>query len=130
MLGAIGTFGKLPFICSHEKVLTFSDLTKETASRWAKHEVVGAKPVIEYLGEDLERISFKIRFDSSMGMPPVAGLLALKKMRQSHESQILIIGGEYFGKYVIESITEDRRFHSGAGVCIVAEATISLTEVA
>ena len=40
-----------------------------------------------------------------------------------------MIGGEYLGRFVIESVSEERRFHTGAGVCIVAEASVELSEV-
>ena len=75
-------------------------------------------------------MSLKIRFDTSLNMPPAAGLLMLKKLTDDHEAKALVIGGEYVGRFVIESVTETRRHHTGAGVCIVAEAAIELAEVA
>lgn len=128
MLGVIGTLGVLPFICSHGKVLTFNGLSRDISARWAKHDVIGKKPVLEWIGEDLASVSLSIRFDVSLGAPPVVGLLALKKMLESRKDHMLIIGGEYLGRYVIESISEERKFHTGAGVCIVAEASITLKE--
>lgn len=124
----IGTLGTLPFICAYQKVLTFTDLSRDLSARWAKHEVIGKKPVLEYVGPDLASISLKIRFDQSLGAPPLVGLKLLKKMLEDKKSKILVIGGEYLGKFVIESISEERRFHTGAGLCIVAEASINLTE--
>lgn len=124
----IGSLGQLPFVCSRSKVLTFTDLSRDNAARWAKHEVIGKKPVLEYIGPDLSTASLTIRFDSTLGVPPIVGLNRLKRMLENREYKTLIIGGEYLGRYVIESIGEVRKFHTGAGVCQVAIATINLTE--
>ncbi len=124
----LGALGNLPFVCTSEKVLTFTGLQSDRSVRYATHEIVGKKQVLEFLGEDLCKVSFNIRFDSSLGFPPNVGLLALREMMRKAEPLRLIIGPEYFGKFVINSVGEERRYHTGAGVCIVASASISLTE--
>lgn len=130
----IGCLGQLPFFCAQilnkNMVLTFNDLTRENAVRWARHDVLGKKPILEYVGEDLSKVSLSIRFDTSLGIPPLVGLAHLKKMLENKKYKTLIIGGEYLGKYVIESISETRKFHTGAGVCQVATATVNLIEFA
>lgn len=125
---AIGSLGQLPFVCSDSKVFTFSDLTRDTKTRWAKHDIIGKKPVLEFIGHDLSSVSLKIRLDISLGVPPKKGLDRLNRMRENRLYKTLIIGGEYLGRYVIESIGEVRKFHTGNGVCQVAEATLTLTE--
>ena len=126
----MGALGSLPFVCAYGKVLTFSDLKRDTSARWARHDVIGKKPVLEWVGEDLTKISLTIRFDASMGVRPDFGLEHLQRMISNREIKTLIIGGEYFGRFVIESISEDRKFWTGAGVCTVAEATVNLIEMA
>ena len=90
--------------------------------------MIGRKPVLEWIGEEPDMISFKIRFDSSLNSPPETGLFLLKQMLDSHKPQRLLLGPRYMGKFVLESISEERRFHTGLGACQIAEATISLTE--
>ena len=97
--------------------------------RWAKHDVIGQKPVLEWIGPELDRISLRLRFDTSLNVPPLLGLTMLKRLTDGHEPHVLVIGGEYLGRFVIESVSEERRFHTGAGVCIVAEASVELSEV-
>lgn len=127
-MAQIGSFGSLAFICSEKKVRTFSDLSRELAVRWAKHDLIGQKPVLEWVGEDLSSVSLKVRFDVSLGTVPKDGLDHLKRMMEDGLAKTLIIGGENLGRYVIESIAEERRFHAGDGACLVAEATLNLTE--
>ena len=45
--GVIGMLGLIPFYCSREAVLTFKDLSRTGKMRFAKHDVIGKKPVIE-----------------------------------------------------------------------------------
>lgn len=128
LVPVIGALGSLPFVCAYGKVLTFNDLSRDLSVRWARHDVIGKKPVLEWVGEDLMTVTIKIRFDTSLGVPPLIGLDHLKRMINNREVKTLVIGGEYFGRFVIESISEDRKFHTGAGVCTVAEATVNLIE--
>ena len=122
LMPVLGVFGTVPFICAFDKVFTFKDLARSRSVRWAKHDVIGQKPV-------LECISLRLRFDTSLNVPPLLGLTMLKRLTDGHESHVLVIGGEYLGRFVIESVSEERRFHTGAGVCIVAEASVELSEV-
>lgn len=124
----IGTLGELSFVCSSKKVRTFSALSRSHEARWATHEVIGKKPVVEFVGEGLSKVSLSIRFDATLGILPKNGLDRLKRMIENRLYKTLIIGGEYLGRYVIESISEERLYHDGKGNCLVAEATIDLLE--
>lgn len=124
----IGSLGELPFVCSSKKVLTFNNLQRENKIRWAQHDVLGEKPILEFVGYDLATISLSIRFDLSLGMVPKDGLDRLKRMLENKQYKTLIVGGEYIGRFVIESISETRKHHDNYGNCLVAEATLNLKE--
>lgn len=130
--GVVGMLGTIPFYCSSKTVLTFNDLQRSNTMRFAKHDVIGKKPVLEKIGEDLRSVSFSMRLDQSLlkGVPPAGMILVLYKLMQGGKPQTLVIGGEIMGKYVIEKIEEERKYHTGAGVCTVAELDISLLEFA
>ena len=124
----IGSLGQLPFVCSSEKVLTFSQLSRQNSVRWATHDVIGDKPVMEFVGYGLSKVSLSIRLDMSLGVYPADALYRLERMLENKLYKTLIIGGEYLGRYVIESVDEERKYHDGNGTLIVAEAKLSLTE--
>lgn len=126
----VGVLGSLPFAVAYGKVLTFNDLSVERGAKWAQHDVIGKKPVLEWTGDELVKISLSIRFDSSLGVPPLIGLTHLKGMMENHQYKTLVIGGEYLGRFVIESISEERKVHTGIGVCQIATANINLIEYA
>lgn len=50
----IGTFGNVVFETSNDLVRTFKDMTRDTNVRLASHDIIGKKPVIEWI--DQERI--------------------------------------------------------------------------
>ncbi|WP_282163915.1 phage tail protein, partial [Turicimonas muris] len=78
----VGLLGPVPFFCSDAKVFTIKSVRRERASRYAEHAVIGRKPVLEYVGEDSDRVNFTIRFDSNLGIPPDVGLPMLAKIRE------------------------------------------------
>jgi phage protein U len=125
---ALGLLGVIPFVCSSSVVMTFKDLQVERSDRWATHEVIGQKPKLEYIGPQLLQVSFAIQLTSALGITPLAALVALKEMMELHEPQRL--GPEYMGKFIIESISESRKHHSGLGICVSADVTVNLREAA
>jgi phage protein U len=127
---ALGLLGVIPFVCSSSVVMTFKDLQVERSDRWATHEVIGQKPKLEYIGPQLLQVSFAIQLNSALGITPLAALVALKEMMELHEPQRLLIGPEYMGKFIIESISESRKHHSGLGICVSADVTVNLREAA
>lgn len=127
-MAKIGSLGELPFVCSEDKVRTFSELTRDLAVRWARHDVIGKKPILEFVGPDLMSASLRIRFDVSLGVSPEEGLDRLKRMMENKQYKTLVVGSETLGRFVIESISEERKYHAGNGTCLVAEATINLME--
>lgn len=53
---AIGTLGrKIVFEVSDDRVLTFSEMTREITSRWSNHEPMGCKPKPEFWGRACRR---------------------------------------------------------------------------
>lgn len=67
MASAVGLLGAVPFVCSSSVVMTFRNLQIERRMRWATHEVIGQKPVLELIGPDLTGITFEILLNSSLG---------------------------------------------------------------
>ena len=67
----IGSFAGISFSVSESRVQTFSEMTRETASRWNTHEVIGAKPKQEFLGPDLDSMSFSMTLSAWRGVSPL-----------------------------------------------------------
>ena len=129
-MGVIGTLGTLPFTCAEGFVMTFRTMSREMSERFAAHEVIGGEPVLEWVGHDAATVRLDIRLDSTLGVPPSMAVKLIKTMMEMHTPWPLIIGPEYLGRFVIESVGENRRYFTGFGVCQVADVSLSLKEAA
>ena len=125
-LGVLGLFGDVFFTCSSSQVKTFKDLQVQRSARFAKHDLIGQKPVLEKIGPDLPTVTFTIQLRSQFNSSPVIYMPILQRMIDDCEAYKLILGPDYFGKYVIEGLSEDRKYHNGYGVCIAADISLSL----
>ena len=130
MASVIGLLGSLSFSATESLVLTFRDLQIERSERWTTHEVIGRKPILEHIGPQLKTVSFTIPLNSFFCRSTLGALKLLEEMAESKEPQRLIVGPDYFGKFVIESISETRSHHTNLGIPVAASVTINLKEAA
>lgn len=127
---AVGTLGDIVFEVSREKVRTFDDLRRRGSGRWAVHDVVGKKPVKEFIGPGLEKIRFSIQLSVALGINPLDEINKLRDLRDKGEPQDLVIGGAPVGEnlWVIEEISEDWKKLDNRGNILFAEVDIELEE--
>ena len=130
MASALGLLGTIPFVCSASLALTFKDLQVERTDRWATHEVIGQKPKLEYIGPQLLQVTFSMQLAAALGLSPPIALKALQKVMETHEPQRLLIGSDYLGRFVIESLSESRKHHNNYGQCVFCEVSVTLREAA
>lgn len=126
----IGSIGDIPFVVSHDYMLTFHDYSRSGSSRWVKHDLIGRKPILEFIGPDVEKISMKIQLRSDHGISPEMELKRLRKMRDEGKVFPFILGGtpvsnEY---WVLESIGEDVSYWRANGKILSVTADVSLQE--
>ena len=96
---AVGSLGsKIVFTVSEGQVLTFSNMARETAGRWASHEAMGVKPRAEFLGPDCQKITLDIQLSASLGVRPRRVLDAVEAMVESGATEYLIIGSRPVGR--------------------------------
>ena len=96
---AIGNFGSLiTFETSDARILSPQNIKREVSSRWATHSRIGKKPLRQFLGADVEKVTFTIKLDARHGIRP----------RTTIDQISLIIGGKKVGssKMTINSISE------------------------
>lgn len=126
----VGFLGGTPFVTSKNYIYTFDDYSRNSSARYAKHDLIGQKPVLEYLGPDTEEISFKIKLRSDHGLSPRVELEKLRKYRNQGRVLPLIIGGRVIGKWnwVIESVSEAVNYWSRTGQILSCDVDIKLKE--
>lgn len=126
----IGFMAGVPFLVSKEFVRTFDNYNRSSSGRWAKHEIIGNKPIMEFLGPDTEKITFTMLLKSDQGIAPNTELNNLRNIRDKGKYFSLIIGGRKIGKHswVIESIGEAVNYWGRYGDILSVSVDITLVE--
>ncbi len=108
-LGAVGAIGDVLFEVSSFRVLTYKDFKRSTKIRIAKHEIIGQTPLLEFLGQDVEEVAFKVQLHSGLGVNPWNEYVKLLELCRNGEANYLIIATHAFGRYkwLIESVDLD-----------------------
>lgn len=126
----IGSIGDIPFVVSHDYMLTFHDYSRSGSSRWAKHDLIGRKPVMEFLGPDVEKVSMKIQLRTDHGINPESELERLRKMRDTGAVFPFILGGAPVSDnyWLLEDIGENVSYWRAGGKILSVSVDITLTE--
>lgn len=104
----LGHYGDIIFETSDSRILNFSGFKREIQSRWGKHDVIGRKPISEFIGPDLDTISFTIHLNGSLGVKPVDEMNRwLEKARLGH-AEILTVGNRVLGvdKWTVQRVSQ------------------------
>lgn len=126
----IGTLGDVVFETSSEKIRTFDSMKRSGSARWATHDIMALKPVMEFIGPGVERINFSMRLDVSLGINPSAELETLRAMRDTGTASQLIFNGKPITDHlwVIEGLSENWERIDNQGRLLAATVEISLNE--
>ncbi len=126
----VGSMGDIPFVVSYGKIRTFSDYGRSGSGRWAKHDLIGRKPVMEFLGPDVEKISMKIQLRTDHGINPESELERLRKMRDTGAVFPFILGGAPVSDnyWLLEDIGENVSYWRAGGKILSVSVDITLTE--
>jgi len=127
---AIGSLGDIVFEVSSDKVFTFDDLKRDVKMRYAKHEVIGNKPILELVGPDLSEIKFKMLLSASLGINPLKEMDAIYTAFQSGNAMVLMLGNYVVGNYkwVIGDFSESYSEIDNKGIVWKLEVDITLQE--
>lgn len=124
----IGTLGAVIFEASPDIVRTFRQLQRSNSARYHEHNVLSKKPVLEFLGPGLDQVTMPIRLDVAHGIFPNKEITALKDYQNRGDRLSLVIGGRYFGDFVISDCQDTWERVDNKGNCLVATVNLTLKE--
>lgn len=103
----IGYFGNVRFVSNDKRVLTFTDFKYSSTVRNEKHAVIGRKPIKEYIGPELDVVTFTIHLSAANGVSPKTELEVWHRMKHRQEARFLMLGGNLLGtdKWTVESVS-------------------------
>lgn len=126
----IGYMGDVVFTASESMLRTPSNFQRSGGSRWEQHDLILAKPVAQFAGPALERVSFRIILSSAHGVNPSSELRKLRRMRDSGAVFPVIIGGRPLTQnyWRLDSLSEGTNYYDAYGHLIQSTADVSLVE--
>lgn len=126
----IGSFGDIVFSASSFKVLTINNYQRKTKARLATHEVIGQKPVVEFVGPDGEEISFTMQFAAGLGVNPAKEADKVRQMCQQGQTAYFMLGNECVGgnKWLISDVSESTNVIDNQGHILVSKLDVTLKE--
>ena len=133
MIGAIGSTALddvILFEVSQEKVFTFDGFVRTNNVRFAKNSVLLKKPVSQYVGPDLDKISFKIILKAQFGVNPQEEFNKLIHLQRDGTIVSIIIGKSPQGMYRwrIANLGMPWEVVDNRGNCISCTVDISFEE--
>lgn len=97
---AIGCWGTaVIFSVSDRRVLTFRDMSRTVGSEWATHSRIGLKNQVEYLRPMLQKLTFTMDLDATLGVRPRAMLDTLASHAERGSVYPMVVGGRRIGSY-------------------------------
>ena len=113
-----------------ELITYFSGLNESNTFNYAQHERINNKPILQYLGQDLQEQDIKLNFHASFCVPEDE-LKKLKNVAKKGEPLKFIKGnGEYVGVFVITEIVSATEQTSDEGDIIYIQVDLKLREFA
>lgn len=126
----IGTFGNIVFETSDKRILNFSGLTRESSGRFSIHEVISQKPYTEFIGPNLDVITFTVSINGLYGLNPREEMDKWVTLASTGQAYTLVIGDKALGsdKWVLKSISEAWNTILNDGKLLSGKVDVTLEE--
>ena len=99
-MASIGHIGKkIVFETSDAKIFNFSKMQRTVKGRWASHSRVGKKPRKQFLGPDLDQVTFTITINAEHGVKPRKTVENIEKLIRTGKPQTVVIGKKKVGSH-------------------------------
>lgn len=124
----IGNWGAdIVFRVSEKQMLTFQGLNRTVGAEWASHSRVGRKDQSEFLRPKLQKVTFSVKLDATLGVRPRATLDRLADFVERGTVNALVIGGKRVGRYPWKITDMSEAWNTVLTGGELVTATVSLT---
>ena len=130
-MATIGSWGNvLVFSTSDSRILTFSGFSRSVSATWATHSRIGKKDRAEFVRPDLQKVTFTVTVDATLGVPPRAMLDSVAKAVENGTINPLVIGGKKVGnnRWRITSVSEAWDVFLAQGQLVRAKIDVTMEE--
>ncbi len=130
-MAVVGSWGNtIIFRTSDSRILTFSNFSRTVSSSWANHSRIGRKDKSEFVRPDLQKITFTIVLDATLGVKPRETLEKIAGAVEKGTVNTLVIGGKKVGssRWVIQSASEAWDYILQEGQLVHAKVSLTMEE--
>lgn len=126
----IGYLGDIQFNVSKANILTFKDLSHSSSAKFHNHEIIGKKPLSEFLGTDLDKLTLNIELNAFLGNNILKTIDKIQEYERSGEPLEFVVGSRPFGadKWIIESSSRAYNQIYENGICTAVTLDLNLAE--
>lgn len=131
-MAIIGSLGDTLFIVTSTTVQTFNNMKWDSSAKYAEHDRHLKDPLLEFTGNDADRITFDMFFSIFLGVDPLWEIGKLLATKRDAKANFLVIGSKRYGrhKWVIKNLTIDLKNFDNKGRMMIAKVSISLVAYA
>lgn len=130
-MAVVGSWGNtIIFRTSDSRILTFSNFSRTVSSSWANHSRIGRKDKSEFVRPDLQKITFTIVLDATLGVKPRETLEMIAGAVERGTVNTLVIGGKKIGssRWAIKSTSEAWDYILQEGQLVHAKVSLTMEE--
>lgn len=126
----IGSLGPIIFNASSTRKQTFEGLNRENSNRIATHENLNNKPILEFIGPGLDKVTLNLTWSIEHNLNPDVELQKLRDIRDKGEVVSFILGNKPYGsgKYLLENIGEEQKRIDNKGNIFSITFSLTLNE--
>lgn len=129
-MAKIGNWGNIiKFHTSDNRILTFDGFKRKASARIKKHNIINGRPKIEFLGPDLQSISFTIELNALLGVEPrrIENKL-LRKLRTGRVAPLVIGGKKICSKVMLTGMSDAYNIILRKGEVLSMTIDVTMTE--
>lgn len=127
-MAKIGNWGRyLKFQTDDSRILNFDGLRRKVSARVGKHNLISRRPVLEYLGPDLQSITFKIELNAMVGVRPRKEEEKLMK-KIGYVAPLVIGGKKICSKAMLTGVGSAYNIVLGKGEVLSISLDVTMTE--
>ncbi len=124
----VGCLGSTVFNVSKNQMKTFTKFTRQGGVTYQTHARHLRKQLPEFTGTELETISFNMLLSSFLGASPKAEEAVLYAQMYAGAVMPLVIGGTYYGNFVIKKLKSTGEHTDVAGNFTTTNVSVTLQE--
>lgn len=111
-----------------EVLTSFEAFHSTTDYRYAEHKVIEARPRLQWIAQELQKISIELQFHVAYTNPSTQ-MNRLRKAGVDHQARALIYtNGEHRGYFIIEAIEETHQQTADDGSLVAIQVKVDLKE--